>query len=126
MHFDQRTLTADWKECITACFRCTQICEECSDDMIGMDPMGDPRLMERCIRLCRECADVCAMAGQWMSRLSPLAESMCSCCADVCDQCAEACEQYAPHHALCGLCAQECRRCAETCRGMSKRSAKAA
>ena len=83
-------------------------------------------MTERCIRLCRECADVCAMAGQWMSRLSPLAESMCSFCADVCDQCAEACEQYAPHHALCGLCAQECRRCAETCRGMSKRSAKAA
>ena len=36
MHQDSRTLTQEWKDCIAACFRCAQTCEECSDDMIGM------------------------------------------------------------------------------------------
>ena len=35
MHDQNRTLTQDWKECIAACFRCAQTCEECGDDMIG-------------------------------------------------------------------------------------------
>ena len=126
MHYDKRTLTQEWKDCIEECARCTQICEECGDDMIGMEHKGDTQLMERCIRLCRECADVCAMAGRWMSRVSPLAQNLCAFCADVCDQCAEVCEQHASHHALCGPCAQECRRCADMCRRMSGASAKAA
>ena len=131
MHQDSRTLTQEWKDCIAACFRCAQTCEECSDDMIGMGgrqgeiPLEMP-LMERCIRLCRECAEICAMSGRWMSRMSPLAHKLCGLCAEVCDQCAEACEEHAPHHALCGPCAQECRRCAEMCRLMSGATAKAA
>lgn len=126
MHQDKGTLTQEWKDCIAACARCTQICEECSDDMIGMAHTSDTQLMERCLRLCRDCADICAMAGRWMSRVSPLAQQLCVLCAKVCDQCAEVCEQHAPHHALCGPCAQECRRCAEMCRRMSGAAAKAA
>lgn len=126
MHEGKRTLDQEWKECITACFRCAQICEECSDDMIGMEHKGDMPLMERCIRLCRECADVCAMAARWMSRVSPLADRLCAFCAEVCETCAKACEEHAPHHALCGPCAQECRRCAEMCRRMSGAAARAA
>jgi len=126
MHDQNRTLTQDWKECIAACFRCAQTCEECGDDMIGMEQKGDTQLMERCIRLCRECADVCAMAGRWMSRLSPMADRLCRFCAELCDACAEVCEQHAPHHAACGACAVECRRCADLCRRMSGAGAKAA
>jgi hypothetical protein len=119
MHQDKRGLTQQTKDCIAACFACAQICETCSDDMIGMERKGDTQLMERCIRLCRECADICAMAGRWMSRISPLSERLCRLCADICDMCAEACEEHAPHHALCGPCAQECRRCADMCRRMA-------
>ena len=118
-------MTQEWKECIAECFRCAQTCEECGDDMIGMDHTGDRQLMEQCIRLCRECADISAMAGRWMSRLSPLSDRLCRWCAEISDACAEVCEQHAPHHAACGPCAQECRRCADRCRRMSA-NAKAA
>jgi hypothetical protein len=126
MHQDKRTLIPEWNDCIAACVRCAQICDECGDDMIGMEHKADMQLMERCIRLCRECADICTMAGRWMSRVSPVAHKLCALCADICDQCAEVCEQHAPHHALCGPCAQECRRCADMCRQMSGATAKAA
>jgi len=126
MHDNKRTLTQEWKDCIAACFRCAQICEECSDDMIGMEHQHESQLMEQCIRLCRECGDICVLAAQWMSRVSPLAERLCAFCAEVCERCAQVCEQHAPHHALCGPCAEECRRCADMCRRMSKTTARAA
>ena len=71
--------------------------EECGDDMIGMEQKGDTQLMRQCIRLCRECADIYAMAGRWMSRLSPMADRLCRWCAEICDACAEECERHAPH-----------------------------
>lgn len=119
MHHQQRTMTDQYKNCIAACQACAVICNTCSDDMIGMDGHGGHELMARCIRLCRECADICSLSVNWMSRLSPLSESLCRLCADVCDACAEACEQHAPHHELCGPCAEECRRCASVCREMA-------
>jgi uncharacterized protein DUF326 len=125
MHDNGRTLTQELKDCIAACLACAQICNECADDMIGMEghPTGSQGdLMTRCIRLCRECADVCFLAAAWMSRLSPLSERLCRLCAEVCDLCAEACEQHAPQHELCGRCARECRRCADACRRMTARS----
>jgi len=126
MHDKNHTLSQETKDCIVECFRCVQICEECSDDMIGMDHSGDSQMMADCIRLCRECADICALAGQWMSRSSSLTNKVCGLCADVCDQCADLCEKHASHHALCGPCAEECRRCAKSCRQMSRTSTKAA
>ena len=125
MHTDTHQLSQQMKDCIEACWACAQICNTCSDDMIGMDHKGDTQLMERCIRLCRECADICVMSAQWMSRMSPVSAPLCRLCAEVCDLCAEACEQHAPHHALCGPCAQECRQCADRCRSMAS-EAKAA
>ena len=125
MHEEKRTLSPEWKNCIDVCFRCAEICETCSDDMIGMPAHGDTLLMERCIRLCRECADMCMMAAQWMSRVSPLSERLCRLCAEIGDLCATACEENAPQHALCGPCAVQCRQCAELCRGLSP-TAKAA
>ena len=120
MHHQRHEASRQLKECIAACFACARICNECSDDMIGMDHQhGDMALMERCIRLCRECADICLMAAAWMSRLSSLSDRICRLCAEVCDLCAETCEQHAPHHALCGPCAEQCRRCAEACRDMA-------
>lgn len=119
MHAQNRTLTQEWTECIAECFRCAQTCEECGDDMIGMEQKGDAQLMQQCIRLCRECADICTMAGRWMSRLSPMADRLCRWCAEICDACAEECERHAPHHSGCGPCAEECRRCADGCRRMS-------
>ncbi len=113
MHQDKGSLTQQTKDCIAACFACSQICNTCSDDMIGMQHEGNTQLMERCIRLCREGADLCALAAQWMSRVSPLSGRLCRLCAEVCEMCAESCEHHAPHHALCGPCARECRRCAE-------------
>ena len=101
MHDKNHTLSQETKDCIAECFRCVQICEECSDDMIGMDHSGDSQMMADCIRLCRECADICALAGQWMSRSSSLTNKVCGLCADVCDQCADLCEKHASHHALC-------------------------
>lgn len=126
MHADNRTLNKQMRDCIEECFRCAQICEECSDHMIGMEHSDNMQMMAFCIRLCRECADICAMAGQWMSRLSPLAEKLCALCAEVCVQCAEACEQHKAHHTLCGPCAEECRRCAKACRQMTYASSQAA
>lgn len=112
-----QTLTQQYKECITACFGCAEMCNLCGDDMIGMPHHSE--LMERCIRLCRECADICALAAQWMSRRSPLSERICALCADICELCAQTCEQHQAHHALCGPCAKECRRCMELCREMA-------
>lgn len=119
MHQDNRALTEQMKDTIASLWSCAQICNMCSDDMIGMEPHGDTQLMERCIRLCRECADICVTTAQWLSRVSPLSDRIAQFCAEVCDRCAEACEQHAPHHALCGPCAQECRRCAERCRSIT-------
>ncbi len=113
------TMTSNWTDCIAACVSCMEICNKCSDDMIGMDSHGDGTLMADCTRMCRDCADICAMAAQWMSRHSAAADMICHLCADVCTQCAELCEKHASHHALCGPCAKECRRCADMCRQMS-------
>jgi len=96
MHDKNHTLSQETKDCIAECFRCVQICEECSDDMIGMDHSGDSQMMADCIRLCRECADICALAGQWMSRSSSLTNKVCGLCDDVCDQCADLCEKHRP------------------------------
>jgi hypothetical protein len=123
MSQDRLTQTKHYRECIDACFACAQICETCSDDMIGMDHHGDQKLMAQCIRLCRECADICVLAGQWMSLGSAMADRLCGFCADICDTCAKVCEQHAPHHALCGPCATECRRCAGLCRKMAHAAA---
>jgi hypothetical protein len=122
MQDKSHTLSQETKEWIAEWFRCVQICEECSDDMIRMGHSGEGQMMANCIRLCRDCADVCALAGQWMSRSSSLTNKLCSLCADVCEQCSELCEKHAPHHALCGPCAEECRRCAKSCRQMSRTS----
>ncbi|WP_197742083.1 four-helix bundle copper-binding protein [Nitrospira sp. KM1] len=111
-------MSEHYKKCIAACEDCARICNTCSDDMIGMEHHGDHQLMARCIRLCRECAEICSLSGAWMSRLSPLADSLCRLCAEICDKCADTCEQHAPHHPLCGPCAEECRRCAHECRDM--------
>ena len=125
MHEENRQMSKHYKDCIAACWSCAQICNECSDDMVGMDPKGhDNGLMARCIRMCRECADICALSAQWMSRLSPLSEEMCRFCAQICNVCAEVCDKHAKHHPLCGRCAEECRRCAAACRDMA--AAKAA
>jgi hypothetical protein len=116
----QYQMTDQMKECIAACWSCAQICNQCGDDMIGMEPHGHSmELMARCIRLCRECADICTLSAQWMSRLSRFSENLCRLCADICDVCAEVCEEHAPHHELCGPCAKECRRCARLCREMA-------
>jgi hypothetical protein len=119
MHEGNRTLSQEWKNCIAVCFRCVEICETCSDDMIGMPAHGDTQLTERCISLCLECADISVMAAQWMSRMSPLSERLCRLCAEACDICAAACKEHAPRHALCGPCAEQCRQCAELCRAIS-------
>ena len=115
---EDRSMSQEMSKCIAACFGCAMACNRCSDDMMGMEAHGNALLMNRCIRLCRECAEICLLAAQWMSRMSPLSDQGCRLCADVCDLCAETCEQHAPHHALCGPCAQECRRCADLCRQM--------
>jgi Domain of Unknown Function (DUF326) len=117
-HERQHQMTDAMKQCIEACYACARICNECHDDMIGMEHHGGGDLMARCIRLCRDCADICLLSASWMSRLSTLSERLCRLCAEVCDACAEVCEQHAPHHPLCGACAKECRRCAERCREM--------
>lgn len=103
-------------------FACAHICNNCSDEMIGMHDHGgqkDHETMAKCIRLCRECAEICLVTAQWVSRASVWSEQITRLCADVCDQCAEACERHAPQHALCGPCAEECRRCASTCRALA-------
>jgi Domain of Unknown Function (DUF326) len=113
------TTIEQYKAASATCQSCADICNMCSDDMIGMESHGNRELMARCIRLCRECADICSLSANWLSRLSLLSDQACSLCAEVCDACAEACEQHAPHHKLCGLCAVDCRKCAEVCRDMA-------
>ena len=115
MQQNNRSLTEKQKQCIAACTSCAQICETCSDDMIGMGRHDDHDLhdlMVRCIRLCRDCADICMLTAQWLSRSSSWSEEICRFCAEVCEQCARTCEQHAPQHPMCGQCAEECRRCA--------------
>lgn len=121
MHQTQQQLSQEMKDCIAACYACAQICNQCSDSMIGLHG-AQAEMMQRCIRLCRECADICLQSAAWMSRVSELSERICQLCADVCDLCAEECARHAQHHALCGPCGQECRRCSEACRrmGMAK------
>jgi hypothetical protein len=111
------------QQCIEACLACAEICDYCSNEMIGMDGGAHKELMRQCIRICQDCADICALSARWMSRLSASAELLCDRCAEICDHCAEVCERHAAHHALCGDCAAECRRCAALCRGMVKAQA---
>ena len=121
-----KTLSQQHQNCLNACFSCAQMCEACSNDMIGMEHHDHSDLMTRCIRLCRDCADICVLAAKFISRSSLRAESLCRLCAEICDECAEVCKRHAPHHALCGPCAEECRRCADLCREMVVTAAPAA
>ena len=114
-----QTTPDQYKAAISVCQSCVNICNTCSDDMIGMESYDNQELMARCIRLCRECADICSLAVSWMSRSSLLSKQICRLCAEVCNACAEACEQHAPHHKLCGPCAEECRRCTAVCMEMA-------
>ena len=119
LHYENRQLTRQQQDCITACWSCAAICNACSDDMIQMES-HNTELMALCTRMCRECADICSLSAQWLSRLSPFAETICEVCAEICDRCAETCERHASHHSLCADCAQECRRCASHCREMAE------
>ena len=79
MQQNNRSLTEKQKQCIAACTSCAQICETCSDDMIGMGRHDDHDLhdlMVRCIRLCRDCADICMLTAQWLSRSSAIAATL--------------------------------------------------
>ena len=114
-----QTIPTQYQAAISACQRCANICNTCSDEMIGMESHVNRELMVRCIRLCRECADLCSLAANWMSRSALLSKHLCRLCAEVCNACAEACEQHAPHHRLCGPCAEECRRCIAVCLEMA-------
>ncbi len=87
MHRDNRLLTEKQRQCVAACTSCAQICETCSDDMIGMGNHDDHDLMVQCIRLCRDCADICMLTAQWLCRVSSWSEELCQFCADVCEQC---------------------------------------
>jgi hypothetical protein len=124
MHHDNRLLTEKQRQCVAACTSCAQICETCSDDMIGMGNHDDHDLMVQCIRLCRDCADICMLTAQWLCRVSSWSEELCQFCADVCEQCAHTCEQHASQHPLCGQCAEECRRCAALCQEMTNAPAR--
>jgi hypothetical protein len=123
MHHQEHVPNAHLQHCIDACVACTQICDRCADDMIGMNGGGDEELRALCIRLCQDCADLCSLSVRWMGRLSPSAELLCRACADICDRCAAMCEQHSSHHPLCGDCAVECRRCAAACRDMAAAAA---
>ena len=114
-----QTTPTQYQAAIAACQSCANICNMCSDEMIGMESHHNSDLMARCIRLCRECADICSLSVNWMSRPSLLSKSICRVCAEVCNACAEACEQHASHHKLCGPCAEECRRCVAVCLEMA-------
>ena len=114
-----KTKTEQNKAAIATCQSCANICNRCSDDMIGMESHDNRELMARCVRLCRDCADVCSLSANWMSRSSILSNKICRVCAEVCTVCAEACEEHAPHHALCGPCAAECRKCVAVCLEMA-------
>jgi hypothetical protein len=122
MHHQEHVPNAHLQHCIDACVACTQICDRCADDMIGMNG-GDKELRALCIRLCQDCADLCSLSVRWMGRLSPSAELLCQACAAICDRCAAMCEQHSSHHPLCGDCAVECRRCAAACRDMAAAAA---
>ena len=113
------TTPTEYQAAISACQSCANICNTCSDEMIGMESHANQELMARCIRLCRECADICSLSANWISRSSPMSNHIGRFCAEVCNACAEACEQHAPHHKLCGPCAEECRRCVGVCLEMA-------
>ena len=110
-----------YQECIDACFSCSEICNACSDDMIGMEGHGKKEVgnsdgtVHSALPRLRRC---CLLSAALISRNSSFAEQFCRLCAEVCDSCAETCEAHAPHHAMCGDCAKECRRCADLCREM--------
>lgn len=114
------TSTKPYEDAISACQTCANICNACSDDMIGMESHDNRELMARCIRLCRECADICSLSASWMSRSSLLSGQICQWCAEVCNTCAEACEQHAPHHELCRLCSAVCRKCVAVCQEVAE------
>lgn len=82
---EERHLNQEMKDCMTACFRCSHICNRCGDDMIGMETHQNAELTSRCIRLCRECADICVLSAQWLGRRSLLSTQICRFCAEVCD-----------------------------------------
>ena len=87
-----QTAPEQYKAAISACQSCANICNRCSDEMIGMKSHDNQELMARCIRLCRECADICSLSVHCMSRSSWLSNDICRLCAEVCNACAEACE----------------------------------
>lgn len=100
--------------CINSCVKCMQACEECLSSCLK-EP--DVQARAHCISLLRDCIDICALAGQWMSRGSEYAKQICSLCATICDACAAECAKFQDTH--CKHCTDYCKQCGDECRKMS-------
>ncbi|TRM11502.1 four-helix bundle copper-binding protein [Lentibacillus cibarius] len=101
--------------CIEACLKCMRACEECTMACLFQEP--DVQARATCIQTLNDCAEICALAGQYMSRSSTFSAQFCGVCANVCEQCATECEKFKDTH--CQECAAICRQCAEACRKMA-------
>lgn len=103
-------------ECIAACFECAQACTACADACLAEDMVAD---LAAGIRTDLDCADVCAAAGNVLTRQTggqtaiPLA--VLEACRTACSTCADECEKHADMHEHCRICAEACRRCEVAC-----------
>lgn len=108
------TSVRKYQQCIDACIRCMQICNECLSSCL-QEP--DAKARANCIKTLRVCADVCMLSAQAMSMDSAQAKAICSLCRTICDACAMECKMFKDDH--CQDCAKVCKECAEECARMS-------
>ena len=99
------------QECLEACNRSVQACNECFD-VCCKSPQQEE--FANCLKILRDCADICALVSQLIARNSVNAKLLASFCANICDACAKACEKCQDPSFQ--KCAEICRQCADACR----------
>ena len=90
-----KTTPNQYKAAISVCQSCANICNTCSDDMIGIGSYDNQELMARCIGavgMCRRLLVICELDESRVTSVEANLPFM----REVCDACAvEACEQHA-------------------------------
>lgn len=107
-----------FRVCAEACDDCARICETCSAHCARLVAEGTKEHL-RTLRTCQDCAAICTAAGRVTAKDGPMADLICTACADACKRCGDACEKHAADP-LMKQCTDECRQCEKACRDMIK------
>ncbi len=97
---------------------CARICNTCSVHCARIAASGEAHHLIT-LRHCLDCADICSTTSSVVSRDGPLADLMCTACAEACKRCGEACQKHG-NDPIMKACAAECFKCEKECRELLK------